>query len=225
VADMRQMPGNGRYNTPVCNKNKFIIYYKMQNDVFLCTNGDCIYQYSQEFGWDKLISSGIKKWRGIDCDDYGVDIYACALQDYIYQSTDLGDTWIPVTTSIGRQSWSGITCDSLAINIVACASWSDTNTKGGYVWISRDSGITWDIVSKTIGRYDNGISLWSSVATDDSGDIIVATELYGNVWISIDNGVSWENSSSISSVFLYTNSNFVDVSVSGNGKIISVLTI
>ena len=185
-----------------------------KNDVFLCTNGDYIYQYSQEFGWDKLINSGIKQWRGIDSDDFGVDIYACAWKDYIYRSRDLGDTWGPVTTSIGRQSWTAITCDA----------WSDTNPKGGYIWISRDLGNTWEIASKTIGINDNGISLWSSVACSNDGNIITAVELYGGIWISIDNGVTWVNPIPTNSVFFYTNSNFIDVCMSGSGEIMSVIS-
>ena len=196
-----------------------------RNDVFLCTNGDYIYQYSQESGWDKLINSGIKEWRGIDCDNFGVDIYACAWKDYIYRSSDLGDNWTAVATFIGKKSWTAITCDGLAQNIVACATWSDKNTKGDYVWISRDFGDTWEIASTTIGRNDNGISFWSSVVCSSDGNVITAVELYGNVWISRDNGVSWVNSSFASRTFIQNNFNSVDVSMSSSGQIISVITL
>jgi photosystem II stability/assembly factor-like uncharacterized protein len=196
----------------------------IKNDIFLCTNGDYIYKYTLNVGWSKLINSGIKEWRGIDCDDAGLDIYACAWKDYIYKSTDFGENWTAVATFIGKRSWTAIICDKIAFNIIACATWSENNSKGDYVWISRDSGNTWEIASTQIGINGNGISLWSSVACSDDGNIITAVELYGNVWISKDNGVSWVNSSGQSNIFKLNNFNSVDVCMSTDGQIISVIT-
>ena len=136
------------------------MYYTIsfRYDLFLCTNGDYIYKYNEEFGWKSLTTSGKRQWRGIACDDIGVIIYACAWKDYIYYSEDLGDTWIPVAKSLSRRHWTAICCNGLGDIAVACATWSDLNATGDYVWISTDFGYTWDKASTTIRINKNGIS-------------------------------------------------------------------
>lgn len=209
-------------------------------DIYACTNGECIFNYSIYNGgpqptatprWKELTSSGSRQWRGISCTVIGQEIVACANKDHIYLSEDRGGTWRAITRSIGPKSWTAIDCSDTLDVIVATSTVSDENPLGGYIWMSRDKGISWrTITGKTldgedIGINGNGISNWSCITCSAYGETIAVAELFGNVWISRDIGVTWKNASGESSIFPLANFSTSDITMSDDGLVIGLVTI
>ena len=71
------------------------------------------------------------------------------------------------------------------------------------------------LLSKTIGKNQNGISMWSAISCSGDGRIIAAAELSGNIWVSKNSGTTWTNSSLNSEIFPLKIFNTSDICVSG----------
>jgi photosystem II stability/assembly factor-like uncharacterized protein len=214
-------------------------------DIYACVNGGCILNYSRYdyngddtgvVSWKELTNSGNREWRGIDCTVIGTEIIACAFNDHIYRSNDRGKTWAPITTSIGPQAWTAINCDDTATVIVASSSCSQDSPLGGYIWISKDSGGTWQKVQDEnfgsrspleLKKYGPpyGVSNWSCITCSTNAAVIVTAELFGNVWISRDTGESWINASIESDVFPLINFTTSDVVVSDDGSVVAAISV
>jgi hypothetical protein len=87
----------------------------------------------------------------IDCNSTGSSILArntsTSVTDYLYISTDSGATFNPIT-SAGQKLWSAASISGDGTRLVAATSAvinaSNVVTSPGSVWVSKDSGATWE---------------------------------------------------------------------------------
>ena len=100
---------------------------------------------------------------------------ACVYDDYIYTSSNFGDSWTK-QTSLGQNGWSGITSSSDGTKLAACA---DNN----YVYTSTDSGVTW--------IQQNSSGYWSGITSSSDGTKLAAYVYGGYIYTSTDSGATW----------------------------------
>ena len=95
-----------------------------------------------------LTSAGSRNWRGVSSHD-GVTMYGAVDNNYIYKSTDGGETWTALT-SAGSRRWldvsshDGVTVYGAAYN--------------NYIYKSTDGGETWTALTSAGSRYWQGVS-------------------------------------------------------------------
>ena len=101
---------------------------------------DRIYKFTLENGCNEM-TSGVKSWYGICCNDEGDKIYGLIYGNKIYGSQDGGNSWSELLT---LKNCNSISCNQDGQKVLVCG-W---NTK---LQISLDGGKTWkekDIVRK-----------------------------------------------------------------------------
>ena len=115
--------------------------------------------------------------------------------NFIYISSDYGKNWI-------------LTVSSLASGFVAMSASGQYQTAvvtGGYIYISRNYGLTWSQDTSVGSIYD-----WLGVAMSASGQYQIASILGGNIYISTNYGVTWTSTAS--------SQNWRGVSMSASGQ-------
>ena len=108
-------------------------------------------------------------------------IYTGVIGDFIYKSTDFGQTWNPILNS-GQRNWSSISCSSDGSKIVASVT-------SGYLYISNDYGETWNEHSEFVQQQ------WSSIVCSNNGILILASIGWagtGGIYSSFDGGESFQ---------------------------------
>ena len=95
-----------------------------------------------------LTSAGWRYWRGVSSHD-GVTVYGAVDNNYIYKSTDGGETWTALESAGSRQwfdvsSHDGVTVYGAAFN--------------NYIYKSTDGGETWTALTSAGSRYWYGVS-------------------------------------------------------------------
>ncbi len=142
--------------------------------------------------WTELQGAGNRNWTAIACSDDASKLFATDGGGEIYTSTDLGVTWtatsaVSYVTSTGplagSNAWSGISSSSNGSVLAAVVGGGGGSP--GYVYISTDSGVTWD----EIQELDK--TNWGSVTVSDDGQTLVVAELGGYIHISKDAGTTW----------------------------------
>ncbi|MES2631162.1 MAG: Ig-like domain-containing protein [Patescibacteria group bacterium] len=157
--------------------------------------------------WTERTSAGSKDWSAVSSSADGTVILAgtwSAPQPYI--SRDSGVTWTTVPNLIDG-AWANLAMNTTGtIMIAADSNGTDTNDgNGGYVYISRDSGITWTPLTNLSPRYwaDYG---GTGIAISDDGMKVAVLDTYdtvnndwngGYVYTSIDGGITWTEESEI----------------------------
>jgi photosystem II stability/assembly factor-like uncharacterized protein len=127
-------------------------------------------------------------WSSVACDSTGQYVVACVNGGGLFCSLDYGSTWKEQTTGLTNPSdWLCVACDNSGSFLLGCV-------QNDYIYISPYyQGYQWN------NSY--GLSyVWKSVASDNSGQNIIAGNLgntiggyttNGNIYISNDNGISW----------------------------------
>jgi hypothetical protein len=143
-------------------------------------------------------SAAAQNWVGMAADATATRLVAITAYNDIWTSADSGATWTNRTkgTAASAQAWQAVASDSTGTNLVAVAQ--ETLTAGGIaygldIWTSADAGATW--TNRTAGTAASG-NLWWAVASNATGDRIVAVSAHGranDVWTSADSGTTWTN--------------------------------
>ncbi|HXK32310.1 MAG TPA: sialidase family protein [Candidatus Paceibacterota bacterium] len=109
---------------------------------------------------------------------------AVANLDYIYISTNYGDTW---TAKAASTTWQSVAMSSDG-KIQAAAAY------GGQIYISTDYGATWTGKASSLNWNSIAISSDGKIQTAavDSGQIYVSTD-YGNNWAAKDSSRAWKS--------------------------------
>jgi hypothetical protein len=111
----------------------------------------------------------------------------------IWTSTDAGVTWTNQTAGLpGMVSfgWNTVASESTGTKLVAA-------TSGGDIWTSTNGGVTWTDRTSSGPAHGppNGIGGWGwvSVASDSTGDRLVAVVDAGDIWSSTNAGLTWND--------------------------------
>ncbi|HRY36901.1 MAG TPA: hypothetical protein P5230_03445, partial [Candidatus Magasanikbacteria bacterium] len=144
-------------------------------------------------------------WRDLAISSDGKYQSLAKGNDYIYISSDYGNTWV-ISTSSDQRSWVGISISSNGKYQTAVAGDGD-----GDVYISSDYGATWS--DKTTDNSGN----WSSVSISADGKYQTAVAMNGFVHTSSDYGNTWKRNNTI-----YAGTNPA-VGISSDGKYQTVI--
>jgi photosystem II stability/assembly factor-like uncharacterized protein len=175
-----------------------------------------LYILSKDPIWIQQTNSGIRNWVSIATSSDGQKLAACAANDYIYTSTNAGQTWTQ-RSSTGTQAWQAIVSSPNGNILHSCVN-------NGYIWRSVDSGnswtVKWEVSNWTyvaassdgvnIFGCENGLYMWRStnsgenwnaaaideqpwtcVVCSSDGIKVAATVMNGNIWTSINKGYKW----------------------------------
>ena len=119
------------------------------------------------------INDNNKQWQCVVSSVDGVYYTAVALNDYIYTSSDSGNTWIsrgPI------KNWISVSMNDSGSKQVAISS-------DGIIYYSNDYGISWGI--------QISMKELRSIALNSFGSIQAVVEQGGQILISNDYGISW----------------------------------
>ena len=137
----------------------------------------------------------LRNWTGIACSADGRNLVAVdngtnVEGGFIYISKDRGETWTPTEH---QRNWHFV--DSSADGKVVAACVGEANVKGdlafGYVYVSRDGGITWKAC------LTDALRRWTGVAISGDGRVLCAINDNGRVapggqfFVSLDGGETW----------------------------------
>jgi len=107
----------------------------------------------------------------------------------IFASANSGGSWA-TNTSLNGMSWGGVASSADGTKLVAVAN-ADPDDNPGSIYVSTDSGITWNPTSAPV-------NYWSSVASSADGTRLVAVAMSdtnqangGPIYISTDSGNTW----------------------------------
>jgi len=131
-------------------------------------------------------------WSGLDIDNNGEVIVACAQNGSTYFSSDSGATWQSSDTNL---EWSAVASGFGGGRLVA-------SIYNGSVYTSTDYGINWN------ARTADGA--WKSVSSSSNGTKLQACDYLGQIYTSDDSGVTWTPHDSVR--------NWVDVASSADGS-------
>jgi hypothetical protein len=114
----------------------------------------------------------------------------------IWTSTNAGATWINQTAGVPDmvpQGWNSVASDSTGTKLVAATNGGDiwTSTNGGVTWTDRTSSGPAHGPPNAIGGWG-----WASVASDSTGDRLVAVADAGDIWTSTNAGLTWTDQTS-----------------------------
>ncbi len=154
--------------------------------------------YSNDSGvtWVKTLS-GDKNWYSVRCSSDGSKRVACVGNGKLYISTDTSaNTWTAVEND---RYWKNVACSGngtymlATVNIKYSTSTANPSTYDNYIYVSSDSGQTWN--KKGI------IGEWVGISSSDNGDLMAAVQNNGKIYLSIDNGNTWTETSYITNRF------------------------
>ena len=186
-------------------------------------------------------------WSDISCSSDGTKVFGCVYGDYIYVSTDSGNSWTPRHVV---SDWTGIASDNDGIKLCACAyndkvhisndgglTWTTidgnknylstcTSSDRNYIFSTEETGhiITMDLIAIPVNIYNSNIRRnWSSITCNSDGSIIIASTgllTDGYLYISTDLGVTFTQitTSIVNTALDWT---CINTSNFGNGQYIS----
>jgi hypothetical protein len=158
-------------------------------------NGDIWASADAGITWTNLTAgtqaSGLQ-WASIASDATGVHLAALAWPSgfasgdqnaaIVWTSTDAGVTWTQSTVLPFTSQF------VIAPSLVSDVTGTRLAVTAGDVWTSADSGVTW--TDQTSGTAI-AAQAWVSLASDATGDHLVAVMLNGDIWTSPDGGTTW----------------------------------
>jgi hypothetical protein len=150
--------------------------------------------------WTDQTPSGAahdQSWTSVASDATGMNLVAAsqgsvATGSAIWTSTDRGLTWTNRTAGVpdtAQEYWRCVTSDSTGKKLVAAALDVWTSTNGGLTWSNRTASSP-----AHVGRFSASGQPWAGVASDSTGDHLVAVVgdgEPGDIWTSSDAGVTW----------------------------------
>lgn len=130
--------------------------------------------------WSPINTTGVgsQSWISISSNSTGSILYAAAKGNYLYKSTDSGNTWTSLTNSAYGINWYSVATNDSGTIVVAAANY-------GYLYVSSDSGGTWTQIT-ALGQKN-----YSHVAMSSSGSKIVATFGQSGYVYSSDSGLNF----------------------------------
>jgi len=148
---------------------------------------------SQDGGetWTQNTSVEFSDWSAVSSSDDGVQVVAAAsTAGALYTSSDAGETWTEVADSVAN--WQGVAVSSDGSTTAAIQYDWVTGEDGlqgfGSVWVSTDSGTTWEAADVVL----EGTTEFQSISMSADGSTIAATNYNGPIYWSDDGGESWE---------------------------------
>ena len=131
-----------------------------------------------------------REWKTCDISEDGSFIVAMidneTLDDQIYTSSNYNFTFLPKFNDKNRK-WTSISSNATSSLLIACEEY-------GYVYISKDLGLSW-----TPRHF---ISSWIKVEINLNNNNMFAIEKNGYFWISRNNGLNW-------SIYIDINKNWI----------------
>lgn len=124
---------------------------------------------------------------GVACSADGREVVAVVQPGGIYHSLDSGATWA-VTSAPNTNYWTSIACSADGTKVAAAsANYAIPPFLFvlGAIYLSSDSGETWNKASTTEGN------IWGSIACSADGTRMIAAD--GSVYLSEDSGTTWTN--------------------------------
>ena len=131
-----------------------------------------------------------RNWSSIAMSEDGTKLVAGVNPGQLLTSTDSGNTW---TARESTREWYAVASSADGSRLIACVD----NEGSGGVFLSSDSGITWQATSSLDSRH------WQGVATSIDGKRLAAVSLRGvklrdggqYISLSNDGGVTWTTQS------------------------------
>ncbi len=117
---------------------------------------------------------------------------AAAFSGDVWTSTDSGATWTDRTTSgpAHAQAWRAVASDASGTNLVAATQGLGV-LGAGAIFTSTDAAATW--TDTTASQAGMGNQSWSAVASDATGQNLVAAGPGSGIWASTEAGVTRTN--------------------------------
>jgi hypothetical protein len=146
------------------------------------------YGQKWDFGrdWQLLNGSGYSNYSaGVATSDDGRIVYSAVPTGVLY-SDDSGATWSSRSTGLNMSGGMGIA--GIATN--ADGSILSVVQNGGYIYVSRDYGVTWEERTNVSTDIGSGLGGWLTVAMSDSGQYIITTRA-GTLYRSNDFGATF----------------------------------
>jgi hypothetical protein len=146
----------------------------------------------------------IQQWTSVASDATGTNLVAVVNGFYdlpdqdpamfsgdVWTSTDSGATWTDLTPSgpAHGQAWRSVASDASGKNLVAATQGGGVLLGAGAIFTSTDAGTTW--TNRTAAQAGTGNQSWASVASDATGQNLVAAGSGSGVWASSDGGLTW----------------------------------
>jgi len=141
-------------------------------------NGGYIYT-STDSGVTWIPRGSSQSWVSISSSADGTKLVAAVYGGYIYTSTDSGRKWTQRATN---KVWGWVTSNADGTKLAAV----DEDWSNGYIWLSTDSGVTWNASAGT-----NNSSGLLSIASDSTGNKLIAVGWGGTVRMTSNGGASW----------------------------------
>jgi hypothetical protein len=163
-------------------------------------NGDIWTSTDGGVTWTDQTPSGPahgQAWFSVASDSVGTNLVAVTPGQgvlgpgAIWTSTDAGATWTNQTAGVHDMvpsGWNTVASDSTGTKLVAATNGGDiwTSTNGGVAWTDRTSSGPAHSPPNAIGGWG-----WASVASDSTGDRLVAVVDAGDIWTSTNAGLTW----------------------------------
>jgi hypothetical protein len=178
--------------------------------LIVCENGGFIW-ISRDSGSSWVKNPSLEAdWTSVASNSDGNILVACAQpssysKESIWYSTDYGSTWYKgasanaaLQSEFNSNLWTSVASNSAGDQLVACADY-DGNNLGG-IWYSTDNGANWSSFSY-FDTIEESFIPWSSIASNSSGDKLVASGQGYGIWTSSDSGTTWSKGTSTDSAF------------------------
>jgi hypothetical protein len=138
----------------------------------------------ETFDWESVGNNA--NWRGVAMSSNGAYQTAVANGDYLYISTDNGQTW---TTKGTVQTWYAVALSSSGQYQYAAEG---RDSGGGFFYRSSNYGVTWTKITASPLNVARRIQ---HITTDSTGQYVsVCVAGSGYIYISADYGVTWAKS-------------------------------
>jgi hypothetical protein len=123
--------------------------------------------------WVSQSNSTSTTWRSLASSATGINLVGCAFNNFIYTSTNAGQTWVQRYVS---GAWISVASSADGTRLAAAPN-------GGQIAISTDSGATWT-------NHANSL-FWYSIASSADGTKYAAVVNNGFIFTSTDSGSNW----------------------------------
>lgn len=141
-------------------------------------NGNIITSNNKGISWINRTNSP-KNWSSCATNSTGVYMVACVKDEFIYISSNYGQTWNVKLNDITR-NWTSVSINSAGNYMIATSSGNaNSSIDTGYIFISNDFGNTWS--------YAN----WQSISCNLEGDLVIAAIKNSYLYMSVNSGVTW----------------------------------
>lgn len=176
--------------------------------------------YGSSWAEAEVAAESDQCWSAVSLSSTGQ--YQLATEDsgYIYMTSEYGEIWVP-SNDAPSDAWTSVASSSTGQYTIATVSDgpvylgtiaipSDTSSPTSKPTVITSDAYTWEVViSEDL--------TWSAVASDTTGQYLVACAAYDGIYLTTDGGLSW----TASSVTVTTDFYWVSVASSSDGSIVA----